>query len=547
MIRPEQLSRKKYNTGGEIGSAIGSTAAFIPGVGPIAAPVVGAVGSAIGGKLGSLIGGKKKPKQPAVTTGTTMGYKYGGKYKRHLRYQVGGTLPSAAQPIGPDAVKYKGPKHEQGGIPIDQSGNPTNDNNAIAEVEGEETRQGDYIFSDELMVPESDMTFAQAHEMLLQQGAGEEQIEQLAQMQEQIKQQEGVGEAPPTQQPQQAVPMKDGGKLPKHQFGTDDFTKRDGYVSPFDQDLTDKFKFFKPEQESNDFKFYEHPGVGQPSSSNRTRDRRAVNRGRRPQTTSSASGRPSAPNVRPQDNVMMPTTAEVYGLDGVKSNRTIEPQPFTNRVNTEAVEQASAPVENVAKGGEEGNSFDWASTAQRVLPSVTRLATAAFAPKPKETPKMQAQTIDERNPAFAAGRNQLASGFRANPDQGSYAQYTQGVNQLTASEAQDRSRREQFNAQAQTRADQFNIQNKVADNERTAQDTAARIKLINDAIQGPLDQIAADRRGKDQMRSMIATSAAQIQNSTDRAEFLNQVLSLIEGGETAEKAIEQARQNYPTN
>ena len=161
------IKKPKYNTGGQIGSALGSTAtSFIPGVGPLLAPI----GGMIGGMIGKSLYKDKQPEMPKNIAYGNMGYKYGGK----------------VQPMGNGAKKYLGPKHEDGGILIDEQGNPVNQQEAIAEVEGGETEQGGYIFSDTLIVPDTDMTFADAHEMLIAEGAPQEEIEQLAMMQEQM-------------------------------------------------------------------------------------------------------------------------------------------------------------------------------------------------------------------------------------------------------------------------------------------------------------------------------------------------------------------------
>jgi hypothetical protein len=92
---------------------------------------------------------------------------------------------SSLSPIQGRAVKVKGPKHEQGGVMVAPN----------AEVEGGETIdqvQGtDYVFSDRLMVPNTNMTFAQMHEKMLQEGATEQEIQQLAQLQEQVAGRQG--------------------------------------------------------------------------------------------------------------------------------------------------------------------------------------------------------------------------------------------------------------------------------------------------------------------------------------------------------------------
>jgi hypothetical protein len=181
------VKRPKYNTGGQLGATIGSTAtSFIPGVGPMLAPIGGMVGGFIGKELYK----EKQPEMPKNIAYSNMGYKYGGKVK----------------PIGKGAKKYVGPKHEDGGILIDENGNPANTNQAIAEVEGGETEQNGYIFSDTLIVPETDMTFADVHEMLVAEGAPQEQIDELAAMQEQMN----GGSTETT--------MQDGGKLDKEKY-----------------------------------------------------------------------------------------------------------------------------------------------------------------------------------------------------------------------------------------------------------------------------------------------------------------------------------------
>lgn len=54
---------------------------------------------------------------------------------------------------GGDLTRFNGAKHEQGGIKINKLGVPVNNpNSAVAEVEGDETMRGDYIYSDTLGV-----------------------------------------------------------------------------------------------------------------------------------------------------------------------------------------------------------------------------------------------------------------------------------------------------------------------------------------------------------------------------------------------------------
>ena len=216
---------KHYNTGGQIGTGIGTAVgSFIP------VPGASAITGMLGGMLGSRLG-RQRQKTP-VEIGTAS-FKYGGNMKKK-KYPLGGQLPTT-QPIGPGATRYEGPSHEQGGIPVGETGQ-INQTDPVAEVEGGETRQDDYIFSDELTVPGTDMTFAEAHELLLQEGAGEEEIQQLMQLQEQAKQEQGVADPQeeameqPMEQP--GMPSRDpaqdwgqegmfekGGKLTKYNLG----------------------------------------------------------------------------------------------------------------------------------------------------------------------------------------------------------------------------------------------------------------------------------------------------------------------------------------
>lgn len=202
--------KKKYYAGGQIreqaintgASALGQTLIPVPGVG---AAIGGMAGKGINALINKGAPEIPRPLPPRVSGSHGGNFKYGGKMKR-VKYRNGG-----ATSIGPGAQRYNGPSHERGGIPVSQNGQPTSQQNAVAEVEGDETMQqmndGAYIFSDELTVPDSDMTFAEAHEMLLQEGVGEEEIEQLRQLQEQVQEEQGV-------QPEGEIPeMQDGGGL----------------------------------------------------------------------------------------------------------------------------------------------------------------------------------------------------------------------------------------------------------------------------------------------------------------------------------------------
>lgn len=80
------------------------------------------------------------------------------------QYGCGGKMKKMAEG---GFIEYSGPSHEGGGVDIDQNGSPTNQQNAVAEVEGGESMHDDgiekYIFSDRLMLdPKEKITFADA-------------------------------------------------------------------------------------------------------------------------------------------------------------------------------------------------------------------------------------------------------------------------------------------------------------------------------------------------------------------------------------------------
>lgn len=77
------------------------------------------------------------------------------------------------------AIEVKGPRHEQGGVPL-----------AGKEVEGGETLQkigrATYVFSDRLRVPGTRETFAERHKALKKEGAPERETLRLVRMQERL-------------------------------------------------------------------------------------------------------------------------------------------------------------------------------------------------------------------------------------------------------------------------------------------------------------------------------------------------------------------------
>lgn len=338
------MNKKKYNTGGQVASGlVAGATSFIPGVGPALAPIAGSLTSKLFNK-------EQKKRKPV---------EYSSGYMA-----TGGQLPTAV-PIGNGATKYQGPKHAQGGIPIDDAGNPTTPDRATGEVEGDETKQGDYIFSDQLQVPGQQMTFAELHEKLVKENAGPDRINKLKQLQEKVKTQMG---------------------------------------------------------ENN----------------------------------------------------------------------------------------------NYAEGGQLNKKDKLLRTAQRFAPSLTKFATAALMPKPEKTRAMTQTNVRPDRTAFRNAERNLGAGFRANPTQGMYAQYTRGMNQIASNEAQAVNQTTERNRQANMQTQQFNIRNEQRDSIRKEQDRGARVSMVDAAIQQPLTAAVMDKQGQQNQISQILTSADQIENAVER-------------------------------
>jgi hypothetical protein len=166
-----------YDKGaGAMQTAVG----FVPGVGQLK-NIVQSVGSKA---VQSIIGNKaidnagleemQTPavqSQPIVSTSTPEA-QYVAQQRtpfQPLAFQNGGYLPKYF--MGGNMyekgglIEYKGPKHEQGGIPVAPNGLPVDRNNAVGEVEGGETAHSGYIFSDTLKTKEG-KTFADASKEL---------------------------------------------------------------------------------------------------------------------------------------------------------------------------------------------------------------------------------------------------------------------------------------------------------------------------------------------------------------------------------------------
>jgi hypothetical protein len=128
------MMKKKYSTGGELIGFGTQALGLISGVGAIA-PVIGSIASIALDTIN-----KKKQKSQAVSD----------LYSNIQVMENGGMLNGRA-----DASYYKGKKHREGGIMVNNSGIPDK-KSASAEVEGGEVRfqVGDqtYIFSDKLVI-----------------------------------------------------------------------------------------------------------------------------------------------------------------------------------------------------------------------------------------------------------------------------------------------------------------------------------------------------------------------------------------------------------
>lgn len=379
----------EYKLGGIIGTVVGGVGGTF-----IGQPGLGA---SVGGAIGSQFDKKPKPEKAdpvGVIRRATQGYRYGG------------TLPSAAVPMKTGAKKFEGGSHEQGGIPIDAQGNPTSPDKAIAEVEGGETMEDDYIFSTKINVPGTNKTFAEAHEDLIKKGASEQAIDRLKRAQERTKQ---TGKGNMNWQ-------KKGSVIPEMRYG--------GYA----------------------------------------------------------------------------------GMAGI---------------NDQMMEQPN----NAERSG---SWIDKAlNVAQYVVPSAIRLGAAANMKGTKKASKIPARRVPVRSPVFNNARKELAAGFRANPTQANYANYTRGTNQIAGQESQYRSRMHMANAENASRADIWNARIEGQNIERQARDDAARVMLIDQAITAPITAALQNRRGEKQMVANVVMSANRISDPVDRARTLRSDLRAI--------------------
>ncbi len=137
--------------------------------------------------------------------------------------QLGNMLTKGKNPFklyndGGYLIQYSGPKHEKGGILVNQNGKK-DDVNPIAEVEGGEsglkTKSGVYVFSDHLVNPSSGNTFSKDAKRINNKYKGTDRMAINARKKEYAKLQ-GLNEAVRTQTDSGLLPKFDvGGKLGK--------------------------------------------------------------------------------------------------------------------------------------------------------------------------------------------------------------------------------------------------------------------------------------------------------------------------------------------
>ena len=115
----------------------------------------------------------------------------GGMYSKALKYMGGGVqqLPGGVmQPIGGGAVEFIGNEHDEAGMGSDSGilldpQTEVEDGETMTQVAGHGGMK-DYFFSNKLMA--GGMTFADKHKEMVKEGAGQEQVNYLAKMQEAV-------------------------------------------------------------------------------------------------------------------------------------------------------------------------------------------------------------------------------------------------------------------------------------------------------------------------------------------------------------------------
>ena len=176
-----RLKLKKYNTGGDIGSAVGGIAGNfipIPGVGP----VIGSfAGKFLGENLENLFTKKKRNRQNREMADIEKNTNMVQGSLGNRMFAKGGYL----KPMG-DALKVQGRSHEKGGVKIPELGIELEGGETIDDVNG-----SPFVFSKQLKL--GNKSFAKHHEDGMKKGAGEAFIHDLAKVQESQKGEDTVG------------------------------------------------------------------------------------------------------------------------------------------------------------------------------------------------------------------------------------------------------------------------------------------------------------------------------------------------------------------
>lgn len=121
---------------------------------------------------------------------------------------------------GGDLINFKGPKHEDGGIPIDNN-MKVNPFNPSAEVEGNETAdpKQNYIFSDTLKPMNTKRTFAEISKSIDNKYKNEDPITAKSKERELERLSQANEEARLAKESKNPLKMKNGGNLPKYNPG----------------------------------------------------------------------------------------------------------------------------------------------------------------------------------------------------------------------------------------------------------------------------------------------------------------------------------------
>ena len=177
------------NNLGTIGTVVGGAAGAFVGNPMLGAQIGGGLGTMAQGALADKKKGRKAlpgRRQPINIPGYT-----GTSASQGFTYAKGGRLPNSNQllSIGQDAGEFSGPSHEEGGIKVEGGAEVEGGETMDFIIEGDSVKNPDktpYVFSKRLTVPGSDKSFAEYHKSLVQRGADDSKIRELAQLQESV-------------------------------------------------------------------------------------------------------------------------------------------------------------------------------------------------------------------------------------------------------------------------------------------------------------------------------------------------------------------------